>query len=315
MVNFDNYTGPTLPDQTVLITPVRCTWVSSTCNCSRLQIPLKLAWAITIHKAQGLTLDKVVVDIGKKEFSSGLTYVACSCMRCLKDLLFTAPFPYERLSNLCKSKHLKKRLQEDLRLQTIEQLSQIPSTSQDTMTASLRATDQGTAPSPPTLDDEHVMIVSPTLHNQGTPSPDWLPDQHAEILLITPLCSLDDQQAVTSSTSHDHDMDTTPPSPVFDDQDIIKPSLDECDAMTPSPLYDDQHIIKPSLDECDATTPSPLYDDQHIIKPLDECDAMTPSPLYDDQHIIKPSLDECDAMTPSPVFDDQDAIKPSPILN
>ena len=46
--------------------------------CSRLQIPLKLAWAITIHKAQGLTLDKVVIDIGKKEFSAGLTFVACS---------------------------------------------------------------------------------------------------------------------------------------------------------------------------------------------------------------------------------------------
>lgn len=78
MVKFDNYTGPTFPDQTVPITPVRRTWVSSACNCSRLQIPLKLAWAVTIHKAQGLTLNKVVIDIGKKEFSSGLTYVACS---------------------------------------------------------------------------------------------------------------------------------------------------------------------------------------------------------------------------------------------
>ena len=71
---------------------------------------------MTIHKAQGLTLNKVVVDVGKKEFSSGLTYVACSCMRHLKDLLFKAPFPYERLSNLSKSQCLKERLQEDHRL-------------------------------------------------------------------------------------------------------------------------------------------------------------------------------------------------------
>ena len=57
---------------------VRRTWASSAFNCSRLQIPLKLAWAVTIHKAQGLTLDKVVINIGNKEFLSGLTYEACS---------------------------------------------------------------------------------------------------------------------------------------------------------------------------------------------------------------------------------------------
>jgi len=38
-------------------------------QCSRLLLPLKLAWAVTIHKAQGLTLNKVVIDVGKKEFS------------------------------------------------------------------------------------------------------------------------------------------------------------------------------------------------------------------------------------------------------
>lgn len=36
MVKFDNYTGPTLPDQTVLITPIHCTWSISESNCSRL---------------------------------------------------------------------------------------------------------------------------------------------------------------------------------------------------------------------------------------------------------------------------------------
>ena len=278
-------------------------------------IPLKLAWAVTIYKAQGLTLHKVVVDIGKKEFSSGLIYVACSRVRCLKDLLFTAPFPYERLSNMCKSKHLQEQLQEDLRLKTIEQLSQIPSASQDTITASLKATDQDTAPPSPTLDDADVMMVSPTLHNQGTLSPHWLPDQHAKVLSITPLCSIDDGQAVTSSTSHDHDLDIAT-SPVFDDQDIIKPSPDEWNAMTPSPVFDDQHILKQLLDECYTMTPSPVFDDQHILKQsLDECYTMTPLPVFDDQHILKPSLDEYDTMTPSPVFDYQDTIKLSPILD
>ena len=65
-------------------------------------------------KFKGLTLDKVVINIGNKEFSSGL--VACSRVR---SLLFTAPFPYECLSNLCKSKHLRERIQEH-RLHSIE---------------------------------------------------------------------------------------------------------------------------------------------------------------------------------------------------
>ena len=73
MVQFDCYRGPTLPDGTVPIAPIHHTWFTAGGLCSRLQLPLKLAWAVTIHKAQGLTLDKVVIDIGKKEFSCGLT--------------------------------------------------------------------------------------------------------------------------------------------------------------------------------------------------------------------------------------------------
>ena len=66
MVRFDHYTGPTLPDLTVPITPVCRSWSNGGSHCTHLQIPLKLSWAMTIHKAQGLTLDKVVVDVGKK---------------------------------------------------------------------------------------------------------------------------------------------------------------------------------------------------------------------------------------------------------
>ena len=91
--------------------------MSAGAQCLRLQLPLKLAWAVTIHEAQGLTLNKVVVDIGKKEFSSGLTFVACSRVRRLTDLLFDPPFPFQRIANLAKS---QKRLSEDLRLKQIE---------------------------------------------------------------------------------------------------------------------------------------------------------------------------------------------------
>ena len=75
-VIFDSYSGPTLPDGTVPITPLRRSWFSSGVNSSRLQLPLKLSWAVTVHKSQGLTLDRAVIDIGKKEFCAGLTFVA-----------------------------------------------------------------------------------------------------------------------------------------------------------------------------------------------------------------------------------------------
>ena len=85
-------------------------------QCSRLQLPLKLAWAVTIHKSQGLTLDKVVINVGKREFSTGLTFVACSRVRQLKDLLFSPPFPFQRLANLANSQRLQERKEEDVKL-------------------------------------------------------------------------------------------------------------------------------------------------------------------------------------------------------
>ena len=42
------------------------------------QYPLKLAWAVTIHKSQGKTFDKVVIDIGRGTFAHGQLYVALS---------------------------------------------------------------------------------------------------------------------------------------------------------------------------------------------------------------------------------------------
>lgn len=122
-VLFDKYSGPTLSDGTVPIPPLRRSWVTSGSQCSRLQLPLKLAWAVTIHKSQGLTLNKLTVDVGKKEFSAGLTFVAISRVRRLKDLLLNPPFSFQRLKNLAKSRRIEERKNEEERLKSLESIT------------------------------------------------------------------------------------------------------------------------------------------------------------------------------------------------
>ena len=52
------------------------------------QFPLRLSWAVTAHKSQGQTLNRVAIDISSPAFAHGAFYVALSRVRKLSDIVF-----------------------------------------------------------------------------------------------------------------------------------------------------------------------------------------------------------------------------------
>jgi len=61
------------------------------------QYPLKLAWAVTVHKSQGLTFDRAIIDV-EHAFAPGQIYVALSRLVSLEGLILTSPVPTSGLA-------------------------------------------------------------------------------------------------------------------------------------------------------------------------------------------------------------------------
>ncbi|XP_057839484.1 uncharacterized protein LOC131049447 [Cryptomeria japonica] len=89
VTRINNYTGPSWNltyTKLVPITPISLG--------NRRQIPLKMAWAITVHKSQGLTLQNATIDIGATERQC-LTFTAISRIKTLDNLRIEPGFSFE----------------------------------------------------------------------------------------------------------------------------------------------------------------------------------------------------------------------------
>lgn len=78
-----------------------------------------LAYAVSIHRSQGITLEKAMVDIGDREFQTGLTYVALTRVKTLKGLLIKPSFNIDRLTKINNSRSMVGRRDELQRLMNV----------------------------------------------------------------------------------------------------------------------------------------------------------------------------------------------------
>ena len=104
LVAFDGYNGLALNGYKALkIVPIfRSTreFIQNSIPHRRIQFPLTVAYAITIHKSQGITVEKAVLNLVEKDFVPGLAYVGVSRIKSLNGLMFEESFDLSRFRSL-----------------------------------------------------------------------------------------------------------------------------------------------------------------------------------------------------------------------
>jgi ATP-dependent exoDNAse (exonuclease V) alpha subunit len=112
MVEVDNYAGPKFPGTTYIpIFLVMRRFKYKKGDYSRTNFSLRLAYAITVHKAQGLTLKQVVLNLERKDHSLGLLYIAISRVKELSSIMLKAPFDLNRFTTKVSS-NIKDRVRD-----------------------------------------------------------------------------------------------------------------------------------------------------------------------------------------------------------
>ena len=116
LVQFDGYTGPScLPmhDCAYPVGPIERAWTERKTVYQRQMLPLVPAYGISIHKSQGQTLGRVVINLGPKDFAPGLTYTALTRARGLHAMAFDPMPDMDRFNKVVRSKGFRAQLADD----------------------------------------------------------------------------------------------------------------------------------------------------------------------------------------------------------
>jgi Helitron helicase-like domain at N-terminus/PIF1-like helicase len=124
MVKFDHYNGPSYEEgsSTVPIFPTCHEFTYKKVPCSRTMFPLRVSFAITVYKGQGLTIPRAVVEFGPKDFALGLSYVAVSRVKSLNHLIFPSGFDLSRFAVANKNLSVNRVYRELDRIVRLNQL-------------------------------------------------------------------------------------------------------------------------------------------------------------------------------------------------
>jgi hypothetical protein len=112
IVEVNDYDRPKFPGTNYIpIFPITRRFEYKKRDCSHTNFPLCPTYAITVHKAQGLTLRQVVLNLERKDHSPGLLYVAISQVKRLSSIMFETPFDLSQFT-IKESSNMKDRVRD-----------------------------------------------------------------------------------------------------------------------------------------------------------------------------------------------------------
>ena len=103
VIEFLHYKGPSWDASNPNYVPI-----SSITRGSRRKLPLRMAWGLTIHKAQGMTLQNAIIDIGNID-RQGLAFIAISRVKSLSSLRMSPTFSFSRYSRMQDNPYVEHR--------------------------------------------------------------------------------------------------------------------------------------------------------------------------------------------------------------